>query len=59
LGALVVLVLALLALVALAARQRRMAGVGSVDARAVLDRRYAAGELSREEYLECRRDLEA
>lgn len=33
---------------------------GAVErARAMLDRRYAAGELNREEYLERRRDLDA
>ena len=57
-GALVVLVVAVVVLVALAARQRRPAGVGGIDARSVLDRRYAAGDLTREEYLERRRDLD-
>lgn len=55
----VLVVFAVLAVVLLVARQRRPAGAGSVDARAVLDRRYAAGELNREEYLERRRDLDA
>ncbi len=35
------------------------AKVGQSPARGELDRRYAAGELSRDEYLERRRDLEA
>lgn len=34
------------------------AGAAPVAGRATLDRRYAAGELSRDEYLERRRDLE-
>lgn len=58
LAALVVLVLALVVLVALAARQRRLAGAGGMEPDSVLDRRYAAGEVSREEYLDRRRDLE-
>lgn len=59
-GALVVLVVALVVLVVLAARQRRLAGVGGVDdARSVLDRRYAAGDLTRDEYFERRRDVDA
>ena len=58
LAALVVLVLALVVLVALAARQRRLASAGGIGPGSVLDRRYAAGELTREEYLERRRDLE-
>ena len=57
-GALVVLVAALVVLVVLAARQGRLAGVGDIDARSVLDRRYAAGDLTRDEYLERRRDLD-
>ncbi len=43
----------------LALRQRRLTAGGLGDARSVLDRRYAAGELTRDEYLERRRDLGA
>lgn len=57
LAAVVALVLVLVALTVLAARRRRLAGDGG-DARSLLDRRYAAGELSREEYLQRRQDLE-
>lgn len=53
------LVLAFSALLVLLVRQRRLSGVGGGDARSVLDRRYAAGEFTRHEYLERRRDLEA
>lgn len=55
-GALLVLVLALAGLVVLMVRQRRSSGTG--DARSVLDRRYAAGEVTRDEYFERRRDLD-
>ncbi|MFN2557970.1 MAG: SHOCT domain-containing protein [Nitriliruptorales bacterium] len=33
-------------------------GASSSDARRILDQRYASGELSREEYLQRRRDIE-
>jgi mono/diheme cytochrome c family protein len=56
---LVVLVLALATLVVLVVRQSRRTAVAGAHARSVLDRRYAAGELTRDEYLERRRDLEA
>ncbi len=52
------LVLGAGAVLVLAVRYRRRDMSGVENARAVLDRRYAAGELTREEYLERRRDLE-
>lgn len=57
-GALLVVVLALAGLVVLFVRQQRLSGAGDADARSVLDRRYAAGELTRDEYFERRRDLD-
>jgi mono/diheme cytochrome c family protein len=51
-------ILAIAAALILALRRARPTAFGE-DARSVLDHRYAAGELSREEYLERRRDLEA
>jgi mono/diheme cytochrome c family protein len=58
LGAVVVVLGLAFVVVLLALRQRRLAAGGLEDARSVLDRRYAAGELTRDEYLERRRDLE-
>lgn len=52
------LVLGAGAILVLAVRHHRREISGVENARAVLDRRYAAGELTREEYLERRRDLE-
>lgn len=55
--AVLVLVLAFV-VVLIVVRQGRRAAVGMESARSLLDRRYAAGELERDEYLERRRDLE-
>lgn len=57
-AAVLVGILAVAALVFLALRRPRPAPAGE-DPRLLLDRRYAAGELRREEYLERRRDLES
>ncbi len=54
----VALVLGAGAVILFAVRRHRRDMPGVENARAVLDRRYAAGELTREEYLERRRDLE-
>jgi mono/diheme cytochrome c family protein len=56
---LVALGLAVGAMVVLVFRQRRRAAAEVENARSVLDRRYAAGELTRDDYIERRRDLEA
>lgn len=53
-----VVVLAVGALAGLVLRLRRRPAIGA-HALALLDRRYALGELSHDEYLERRRDLEA
>ena len=64
-GAVVLVVLVLLAVVAGAAlmwigQARRPVNGGERDrSRGELDRRYAAGELSRDEYLQRRRDIES
>lgn len=55
-AAAIALALALATMAVLILRQRRP--VASEAARGILDRRYARGELTREEYLERRRDLE-
>lgn len=58
LGAMVLVLGLAFVVVLLARRLRRLVAGGLEDARSVLDRRYAAGELTRDEYLERRRDLE-
>lgn len=59
--AIVLIALAITALIWLVRSMRtpgRNSGTSSTGARDELDRRYATGDLSRDEYLERRRDLE-
>ena len=65
-GAVVLLLVVLLSVVTgaalmwIAQARRTVDGGGDANgSRAELDRRYAAGELSREEYLQRRRDIES